>query len=68
MIEFEEAGFSYGARTVLRDVSLSLIPGSFHFLVGSSGAGKTTLLRLCYLDLAPTSGKVRHFGRAIARA
>ena len=65
MIEFEEAGFSYGARTVLSGVSLSLIPGAFHFLIGFAGAGKTTLLRLCYLDLVPTVGTVRHFGRAI---
>jgi cell division transport system ATP-binding protein len=66
VIEFEEAGFSYGRTSVLREVTLSLTPGSFHFLIGPSGAGKTTLLRLCYMDLAPTSGKVRHFGRAIA--
>ena len=65
MIEFEEAGFGYGTRIVLRGVSLSLIPGAFHFLVGASGTGKTTLMRLCYLDLAPTVGEVRHFGRAI---
>ncbi len=66
MIEFEQAGFSYGARTILQDVSLTLAPGSFHFLVGPSGAGKTTLLRLCYLDLVPDRGKVRFFGRDIA--
>jgi cell division transport system ATP-binding protein len=65
VIEFDEAGFSYGARAVLSGVSLSLVPGAFHFLVGGAGAGKTTLLRLCYLDLAPTVGAVRHFGRAI---
>ncbi len=65
MIEFEKAGFSYGRKTVLGDVTLELTPGSFHFLVGPSGAGKTTLLRLCYLDVAPTSGRIRHFGRSI---
>ncbi|HET9068965.1 MAG TPA: ATP-binding cassette domain-containing protein [Amaricoccus sp.] len=65
MIEFDEAGFSYGRRTVLAGVSLALVPGGFHFLVAPSGAGKTTLLRLCYLDLAPTVGEVRHFGRRI---
>jgi cell division transport system ATP-binding protein len=65
VIELEEAGFSYGARTVLGDVTLSLVPGGFHFLVGPCGAGKTTLLRLCYRDLAPSTGTVRHFGRVI---
>ena len=40
MIEFEEAGFSYGGRAVLADVTLALAPGSFHFLVGPSGRGQ----------------------------
>jgi cell division transport system ATP-binding protein len=66
LIEFEEACFSYGGKAVLRDVTLTLPPGSFHFLVGPSGSGKSTLLRLCYLDLAPTSGEVRIFGRRLA--
>ncbi|MER2507412.1 ATP-binding cassette domain-containing protein [Amaricoccus sp.] len=66
MIEFEQAGFSYGQTDVLRDMSLKLAPGSFQFLIGPSGAGKTTLLRLCYMDLAPTRGVARFFGRTIA--
>lgn len=66
MIEFEQACFSYGREVVLRDVTLTLPPGSFHVLVGPSGAGKTTLLRLCHVDLAPTSGAVRFYGRGFA--
>ena len=66
MIEFEEAGFSYGKTPVLRDLTLMLAPGSFHFLIGGSGAGKTTLLRLCHMDLVPTIGKVRFFGQTIS--
>lgn len=67
MIEFENAGVSFGAVPILRELNLTLAPGSFHFLVGASGSGKSTLLRLCYLDLAPSSGRIRHFGRRIAR-
>jgi cell division transport system ATP-binding protein len=66
VIEFDEAGFSYGGTSVLRNVSLTLAPGSFHFLIGPSGVGKTTLLRLCYMDLVPTEGAVRFFGTEIA--
>lgn len=66
MIEFEEAGFSYGQTTVLRDMTLTLAPGSFQFLVGPSGAGKTTFLRLCYMDLVPSEGNARYFGKTIA--
>jgi cell division transport system ATP-binding protein len=67
VIEFESAGFSYGRRPVLRDLTLRLAPGSFHFLLGPSGSGKTTFLRLCYLDLVPDRGTIRFFGRGIAR-
>jgi cell division transport system ATP-binding protein len=68
VIEFEQAGFSYGRTAVLREMTLTLEPGSFHFLIGPSGAGKTTLLRLCYMDLVPTAGAIRFFGRAIRRS
>ena len=63
MIEFREAGFKYGDRTILRDVNLRLDPGSMHFLTGRSGAGKTTLLKLMHFGLIPTTGQVRVFGR-----
>lgn len=65
LIDFDEAGFSYGQRTVLEGVTLTLEPGSFQVLLGPSGAGKSTFVRLCYLDLAPTEGRVRFFGRPI---
>ncbi|MDP3276849.1 MAG: ABC transporter ATP-binding protein [Deltaproteobacteria bacterium] len=36
----------YGERAVLDDVSLALVPGRIHALVGENGAGKSTLLRI----------------------
>jgi cell division transport system ATP-binding protein len=65
VIEFEDVAFSYGERDILKEVSFSLEPGSFTFLLGPSGSGKTTLLRLCYLDLVPVAGSVRCFGQRI---
>jgi cell division transport system ATP-binding protein len=65
VIEFEEAGYNYGANAVLRELTLSLTPGAFHLLLGASGSGKTTLVRLCYLDLAPSTGRVLWTGHAI---
>ena len=65
MIDFEDASFSYGQRTVLEDVTLALEPGSFQILLGPSGAGKSTFVRLCWLDLAPTAGRMRFFGRPV---
>ena len=53
---------------VLRDVSFSLAPGSFHFVTGPSGAGKTSLLRLIYLAARPAKGSVHLFGQDAGRA
>lgn len=62
MIELSHVAYSYGGDALLTDMSLSLAPGSFHFLTGPSGAGKTTLLKLCYGALRPTDGTVSLFG------
>lgn len=62
MIELEHVAYNYGGGELFSDVSLTLSPGSFHFLTGPSGAGKTTLLKLCYGELIATSGAARIFG------
>lgn len=67
MISLEGVSFAYDGRETLRDISVSLEPGSFHFLTGPSGAGKTTLLKLLYLDSLPQSGTIRLFGQDPSR-
>lgn len=67
MLRFENVGMRYGiGPEILRDVSFSLAPGSFHFLTGASGAGKTSLLKLMYLALRPTRGLVHLFENDIS--
>jgi cell division transport system ATP-binding protein len=67
MVRFDNVGMRYGSGPeVLRDVSFTLAPGSFHFLTGASGAGKSTLLRLMYLAHRPSRGLVTLFERDIS--
>jgi ATP-binding cassette subfamily B protein len=45
-VEFQSAGFHYGARPVLKDMNLTVQPGEMIGLVGPSGAGKSTIVNL----------------------
>src|SRR5439155_11651135 len=47
-----------GGRTLFRDLSFTLSPGTRLGLLGLNGAGKTTLLRLLARELQPDAGRV----------
>ena len=67
VVRFENVGMRYGTGPeVLREVTFSLRPGSFHFLTGRSGAGKSSLLKLMYLAHRPSRGLITLFDEDIA--
>ena len=66
MIELEGVGYGYGGEALLKGLTLSVAPGSFHFLTGPSGSGKTTFLRLLGRQLVPTEGRLSIFGEDAA--
>ncbi|CAM4032819.1 ABC transporter ATP-binding protein [Nocardia ninae] len=58
-VSFENVGFKYGDRPVLRDIGFEAGPGTLTAIVGPSGAGKTTLLRLAARFWDVDAGTVR---------
>lgn len=58
MLEVRDITVSYGARDVLRDVSLTLDDGKIIALLGANGAGKTTLIRALNGTLPVSKGGI----------
>ncbi|MGI9451352.1 MAG: peptidase domain-containing ABC transporter [Geminicoccaceae bacterium] len=72
VITLENVDFRYEAESspILRNISLTLRPGSIHGIVGVNGCGKTTLLNVLQGLYPPDRGRVlldgadlRQFGR-----
>jgi simple sugar transport system ATP-binding protein len=60
--EAEAIWKSFGKTKALQDVSVSVLPGECHALVGRNGAGKSTLVAILTGLLKPDAGAVRLFG------
>jgi branched-chain amino acid transport system ATP-binding protein len=68
MLELRGIEGGYGGTTVLRDVWLSIPPGSAVALLGPNGAGKTTTMRMASGLLRPRSGRVLLDGKDVTAA
>lgn len=68
VIHLDHVSVSFdGTGDVLRDVTLTVEPGEFVYVIGPTGAGKSTLLRLLYCDAKPTSGCVTVEGQDLCQ-
>ncbi len=67
VLEVEEAGLSFGPRSLWTGLNLTVQPGEFIAVLGANGTGKTSLLR-AILGLQPlTAGAVRVCGEPATR-
>src|SRR5690348_8608387 len=60
--EAEAIWKSFARTEALQDVSVSVLPGECHALVGRNGAGKSTLVGILTGLLKPDAGTVRLYG------
>src|ERR687889_654660 len=58
MIRLEHLAKAFGAKPVLRDVTLEVPDGQNTVIIGSSGAGKSVTLKLIVGLLEPDAGRV----------
>ncbi|MGB6288383.1 MAG: ATP-binding cassette domain-containing protein, partial [Xanthobacteraceae bacterium] len=56
---------AFFGNPVLREVSIELVAGRIHALLGENGAGKSTLINLLSGTLRPDSGQVRVDGQPV---
>ena len=61
-ITFEAVNFSYGATSVLEDISFVIEEKEFAAIIGPNGGGKTTMLKLMLGLLSPQNGSVQITG------
>jgi ABC-2 type transport system ATP-binding protein len=58
LLEIQGLHKTYGKKTALNDINLSLEPGHIIGLLGPNGSGKTTLIKIICGLLQPTGGSV----------
>ena len=51
-----------GGKTLLQDISLTILPGEFVGIIGPSGCGKSTLIKALTGTIVPSGGKIRFNG------
>lgn len=59
IIEYNKVEIERAERMVLHDVSFTMAPGEFCYLVGSVGSGKSSMLKSMYAEVPVAAGEAR---------
>jgi len=65
LLELQSITKSFGPKVANDNISLSVLPGRIHALVGENGAGKTTLMTMIAGTAQPDAGTIVFDGRAV---
>ncbi len=65
LLELRNITKAFGPKVANDDISLTVLPGRIHALVGENGAGKTTLMTMIAGTAAPDSGTIEFDGRVV---
>lgn len=65
LAEIKGLNFSYGERSILKGIDMTMSRGKVIAIMGGSGSGKTTLLRLIGGAMRPSSGYVKIAGKVV---
>ena len=65
MLEIKNVYKSYNRNNVLKDISLTVLPGEIHGLIGENSAGKTTLIKCVTGVYKADQGEILYDGKPI---
>jgi len=63
VFEIEGLNYRVGGQSILKNVSMKVLPGEYCAIIGPNGGGKTTLVRMLLGLQTPTSGTINLFGK-----
>ena len=67
LVRVRDLGFRWGEKTVLDEISFTIISGQIVAILGKNGAGKTTLIKCLNRVQTPQNGKVEICSKDISR-
>src|ERR1041384_1607723 len=65
MLELRSITKTFGDVTANNDVSISVVKGTIHAIVGENGAGKSTIMRIAYGFYSADSGEIFVDGKKV---
>lgn len=64
-LKVEDLNFSFGDKTILKNINLEVENGDYLGIIGPNGAGKSTLMKVVLGILKKDSGNVKIFGKDV---